>query len=456
MTAHHSSKKISGKKIIVVGGVAGGMSVASKAKRLDPDLTITVYEKSGYISYGACGMPYVIGGDIAALDDLVARTPSEMAEKGVRVHVRHEVTEIDPEGRTVTVKNLESNETFSDVYDTLVLATGAVAIKPDLPGADLAGVHVLRTLEDTAAIQQTLRAGAKRAVIVGGSYIGLELAEAFVKAGLSVRVLEAQDALLGAFGPLPAKFALDELIKHSVAVQLGTKVTGLEGEGRVQSVVTDAGHFPADLVVIAVGAKPSSELAKNLGLELGPAGAILTDENLRTSHEDIYAVGDVTAVQHLVTGEPAWIPLGDTANKQGRTLGSILGGQSARFRGVVGTAIVKVFDRAFATTGLTLKAAEDAGFDARSHDVETTDHAGYYPDKRPLNITLVWERGSSRLLGAQIVGYGDAVKRIDVLAALLFQRGTLQDLADLDLAYAPPFSSAWDPLLVAANVALGK
>lgn len=450
MTAHRS------RKIVVVGGVAGGMSVASKAKRLDPNLTVTVYEKSGYISYGACGMPYVIGGDIATVDDLVARTPEKMAERGVNVHIRHEVTEIDPEKRTVTVKNLEANETFTDAYDALVLATGAVAIKPDLPGVELAGVHVLRTLEDTTAIQQTLKAGAKRAVIVGGSYIGLELAEAFVKAGLSVRVLEAQDAVLEAFGPLPSKFALEEVTKHGVAVQLGTKVTGLGGEGRVQSVVTDAGRFPAELVVLAVGAKPNNALAKGLGLELGPADAILTDENLRTSREDIYAVGDVTAVQHLVTGKPAWIPLGDTANKQGRTLGSRLGGQPARFRGVVGTAIVKIFDRAFATTGLTLKAAKDAGFGACSHDLETTDHAGYYPDKRPLNMTLVWEKGSGKLLGAQIVGYGDAVKRIDVLAALLFGRGTLQDLADLDLAYAPPFSSAWDPLLVAANVALGE
>ncbi len=443
------------KKIIIVGGVAGGMSAASKAKRTDPGLEITVYEKSGYISYGACGMPYVIGGDIADPDDLIARTPEAMAERGVAAHVRHEVLSINPATKTVTVQNLETGATFTDPYDALVLATGAVPVWPDLPGTDLGGVHVLRTMEDMAAIQATIEAGASQAVVVGGSYIGLELAEALHKRGLSVRLLEAQDTLLSAFGPMPAKLALEEVTAHGVPVQLGTKVTGLGGTDRVESVETDAGTFPADLVIFAVGAKPNSALARSLGLDLGPADAVLTDERLRTSHPDIYAVGDVTAVRHVLTGKPVWLPLGDTANKQGRLLGALLGGQEARFRGVVGTAIVKVFERGFATTGLTAKGAQEAGFDACSHDLETTDHAGYYPDKRPLNLTLVWERGTGKLLGAQIVGYGDAVKRIDVIAALLFSHATLQNLADLDLAYAPPYSSAWDPLLVAANVVLG-
>jgi len=439
-----------------VGGVAGGMSVAAKAKRENPDLELIVYEKSNYISYGACGMPYVISGEIESLDKLIARTPEKMAQKGVSVHVRHEVTSIDPDAKTVEVKDLESGDVHTTPYDALVLATGASAVRPELPGIDLGGVHVLRIIEDAAAIQATIRGGAKEAVIVGGSYIGLELAEALIKAGLSVRVVEREPNLLGNFGPLPSKLALEEVRKNGVTVHLETAVTAFEGDAQVDTVVTDAGRFPAELVLIAVGAQPNNALAKALGLELGPADAVLTDDRLRTSRADIYAVGDVTAARHLVTGEPAWIPLGDTANKQGRTLGALLGAQEARFRGVVGTAITKVFERAFATTGLTFKAARDAGFDARSHDLETTDHAGYYPDKQALNVTLVWERGSQRLLGAQIVGYGDAVKRIDVVAALLFGQGTLQDLADLDLAYAPPFSSAWDPLLVAANVALGQ
>ena len=442
-------------KIIVVGGVAAGMSTASKAKRTCSDLEITVFEKSHYISYGACGLPYAIGGVVKSLDKLIARTPADMAEKGVTVKVRHEVTEVDPDSKTVTVKNLDNGEGFSQPYDKLVLATGAVPVQPPLPGIDLGGIHVLRIVEDAAAIRETIDGGAKEAVIIGGSYIGLELAEALVEAGLRVRVLEQRGVLLGNFGPVPSKVALEEVQNHGVRVHLGAKVTGLEGDTQVREVVTDAGRFTADLVIVAVGARPNNALAKALGLELGPADAVLTDEQLRTSRPDIYAAGDLTAVHHVVTGQPTWLPLGDVANKQGRVLGKLLGGQPGRFRGVAGTAITKVFERAFATTGLTLQAAQDAGFDACSEDVSTTDHAGYYPDKRPLSVTLVWERGSARLLGGQIVGYGDAVKRIDVLAALLFHRGTLQDLADLDLAYAPPFSSTWDPLLVAANVALG-
>lgn len=442
-----------GKRVVVVGGVAGGMSAAAKAKRVDPTLEVTVFERGSAISYGACGIPYVLGGEIESLDKLIARTPEEMAEKGVAVKLRREVTVIDPDAKTVEVAP-PGGERYRVPYDALVLATGALPVRPELPGLELAGVHVLRTLADAAAVQATLRRGARRAVVIGGSYIGLELAEALVKAGCTVRLIEQHPELLGTFGPLPAQRALEEVEGNGVTVMLETAVTGLIGRERVEAVVTDRGRFDADLVLVAVGVTPNNALAKALGLGLGPSGAVLTDAQLRTSCAGVYAVGDVSAVHHLVTGEPVWIPLGDTANKQGRILGEVLGGKEARFRGVVGTAITKVFARAFATTGLTLKAAQEAGFDAQSRDVETSDHAGYYPDKRPLQLTLVWERGTRRLLGAQLVGYGDAVKRVDVVAALLFQKGTLHDLADLDLAYAPPFSGVWDPLLVAANVAL--
>ncbi len=443
-------------KIVVVGGVAGGMSAAAKAKRTDKSLEIIVFERSGYVSYGACGLPYVISGEVKELNDLVSRTPEDMAEQGITVRVRHEVTDVDPAAKTVSVKNLETGETFSEPYDVLVLATGASASKPPLPGVDLAGVHVLRNLEDGAAVLKTIREGAKEAVIIGGSYIGLELAEALVTAGLSVRVVEQAPVLLPTFGPSAADTALGVLKENGVEAHLDAEVTAIKGEGRVQKVVTSAGEFPADLVMVAVGAKPNSALAEGLGLGLGPSGTVMTDERLRTSMEGVYAVGDLTATHHVVSGNPVWIPLGDTANKQGRVLGKILGGDDDRFKGIAGTAVTKVFDRAFATTGLTLEAAKDAGFDAESKEIEATDHADYYPDHRTLSVTLVWEKLTGRLLGAQLVGYGDAVKRVDVISALLFQKGTLQDLADLDLAYAPPFSNAWDPLLVAANVALGR
>lgn len=446
------------RQLVVVGGVAGGMSAAAKAKREDPSLEVTVFEKSGYISYGACGMPYVIGGEITELSELVSRTSEAMREQGVEVKVYHEVTGVDYLERRVQVTDLGTEACFSVPFDVLLLATGALPVHPELPGMDLQGVHVLRRIEDAEAVQRTLKRtlqrGAKRAVVVGGGYIGLEMAEAFVRAGLEVTVLEQQGSLLTNFGPKPAQLALEEVAAHA-EVMLNTSLKRLEGDGCVEHVVTGEGTFPADIVLVSVGVRPNNTLAKNLGLTLGPAGAVLTDAQLRTNLAEVYAVGDLTAAHHLVTGEAAWVPLGDTANKQGRVAGTVIGGGEASFRGIVGIAVTKVFGRAFAATGLTLEAAKEAGFDALSCEVETTDHAGYYPDKRSLHLTLVWEDGSERLLGAQIVGYGDAVKRIDVIAALLFHKGTLRDLADLDLAYAPPFSSAWDPLLIAANVATG-
>ncbi len=432
------------------------MSAASKAKRENPELEVTVFERSHYISYGACGMPYVVGGLIPELEDLVSRTPGEMAEQDIEVKVRHEVTEIDHENRKLKVKDLESGSTSETSYDTLVLATGAQAIRPDLPGIDLENIYTLRRMEDAAKIASATQ-NAKRAVIVGGGYIGLEMAEALTLAGLAVSVVERSKNLLEGITPDYSDIARAELERNGVEVYLEAEVTAFEGDGKVAQVVMKKGEekrLNADLVIMAVGVKPNSELAEGLGLELGPSDAILTDEKLRTNVQDIYAVGDVTAARHMLTGEPTWLPLGDTANKQGRVAGTVIAGKEASFRGILGTAITKVFERAFATTGLSERAAQDAGFDATSLYIEDTDHAGYYPDKSPLSVTLVWEKGSQKLLGAQLAGYGDAVKRVDVIAALLLKGGTLAELADLDLAYAPPFSGVWDSLLVAANVAL--
>ena len=440
-------------KIVIIGGVAGGMSAASKAKRENPELDVTVFERSHHISYGACGMPYVIGGLIPDLEDLVSRTPDEMAEKGVEVKVRHEVTEIDHEKRTVKVKDLGSGDTFEEIYDTLVLATGAQAVRPDLPGIDLKNIYTLRHMEDASAILEATE-DAKRAVIVGGGYIGLEMAEALTLAGLEVSVVERSEHLLASITPDYSNIAVEELQDNGVTVYLDTEVTAFEGDGKVERVITDKDELSADLVIMAVGVKPNSELAKGLGVKLGPNDAVLTDEKLRTNVEGIYAVGDVSAARHMITDKPTWLPLGDTANKQGRVAGTVIAGKEASFRGILGTAITKVFERGFATTGLSEKAAQEAGFEVESVCIEDTAHAGYYPDKSPLTVTLVWEKGTQKLLGAQLAGYGDALKRVDVIAALLLQGGTLADLADLDMAYAPPFSGVWDSLLVAANVAL--
>ena len=441
------------KKVVIIGGVAGGMSAASKAKRENPELEVTVFERSRYISYGACGMPYVIGGLIPDLEKLVSRSPEEMAERGVEVKVRHEVTEVDHENRTLKVKNLASGESFEASYDILVLATGAQPIRPDLPGMDLEHIYTLRRMEDAAAIIEAAE-GARRAVIVGGGYIGLEMAEALTLAGLEVSVAQRSGSLLESITPDYSDMAQRELEDNGVRVLLNAEVTAFEGEGSVARVVTEKETLDADLVIFAAGVKPNSELAKGLGVDLGPSDAVLTDEKLRTNVADVYAVGDVTAARHMLTDKPTWLPLGDTANKQGRVAGTVIAGKEASFKGVLGTAVTKVFERAFATTGLNEKAAQEAGFDAESLCIEDTDHAGYYPDHSPLTVTLVWEKGSQKLLGAQLAGYGDAVKRVDAIAALLLKDATLADLADLDMAYAPPFSGVWDSLLVAANVAL--
>lgn len=430
------------------------MSAAAKAKRQNPALEVTVFERNAYISYGACGLPYATSGVVPNLQRLIARTPAAMRARGVDVRVRHEVTEVDGERRCVKGRNLETGEAFCAPYDALVLATGALPVCPQVPGRALPGVHVMRRLEDAAALREAIAAGATRAVVVGGGYIGLEMVEALVTAGLDVRVLERQAGLLLPFGPKPAELALEEVTARAEVV-LAAELLGFEGRGRLERVVTSAGTFPADVALVAVGVRPNNALARALGLRLGPAEAVLTDAQLRTDRDGVFAVGDLTAAHHRVTGRPAWIPLGDTANRQGRVAGTVIGGGDARFRGIVGTAITKVFERAFATTGLTLAEAQRHGLSARETQITTTDHASYYPGHRPLHVTLVWEEGTGRLLGGQLVGYGDAVKRIDVLAALLFRQGTLQDLADLDFAYAPPFSNVWDPLAVAANAALG-
>ncbi len=443
------------KKVLIIGGVAAGMSTAAKAKREDPSLEVVVYERNPYISYGACGMPYYVEGIIPRLESLIARSPERMEREGVTVKVRHEVTAINHDRKKVSVSNLETGENFEDNYDVLVFATGARPVIPPFPGRELKGVHSLRLLEDAKALREATN-WAKDALIVGGGYIGLEMAEAFKVAGLNVHIVEILDRLLFNCDEEFSELALAELKKYDVKVHLRSKVTAFAGAERLCGVETDNGKIDADLALISVGVRPNSELAASIGVELNPQRVIVCNDKMQTNLKDIYAVGDVATSRHLLTGQDVWIPLGDTANKHGRVAGMVIANKEASFRGVVGTVISKVFDLAFARTGLSSQEAKDAGYSFASKMIRSSDHAGYYPDKRPLHIKLIWEQGSRRLLGAQIAGYGDAAKRIDVIATLLHQQAGLQDLADLDLAYAPPFSSALDALLVAANVALAQ
>ncbi|MCG3209760.1 MAG: Coenzyme A disulfide reductase [Anaerolineae bacterium] len=470
-------------RLVIIGGVAAGMSAATRARRTNAGLEIVVYEKSGYVSYGACGFPYFIKGEVANIDDLLIRTPAQFAAQNIRALVRHEVLAIDPAAHTVEVRNLATGQSFTDHWDKLIVASGGVVVPPPLPGIDLNGVFTLRTVEDALAIKNWIAdKQPQRAVIIGGGYIGLELAEAFRAHGLAVTIIEAQPQILPTIDAEMAVHIEAELKAHDVELYLGHKVTALEGDeslrriigltaaklnrqdaagavaaatrtARVRAVVAGGAAIPAELVIIGTGTRPAIGFAAAAGIKLGESGAIAVDNRQQTNIPGIFAVGGACEAFHLVAGRPVLLPLAPTASKQGRVAGSNAAGGSARFAGMVGTAAVKVFDLHVAQTGLTEKYARYLGFEPDHAIINATGRAHYMPGESPISVKLVFEKGSQRLLGAQIVGRDGVAKRIDVLAAALRAGWTTYDLAELDLSYAPPFSSVWDPILVAANVA---
>lgn len=438
-------------RIVVVGGVAAGMSAASRAKRFDPGAEVVVFERGEYISYGACGLPYVLGGAVDDWDDLVARTPEQMRGRGIGVRLRHEVTGLDAQARTVTVSG--PSGVCTEPYDRLLIATGVSAIRPDWARTDAAGVHVLREIPDGQAIARSLE-GARRVCIVGTGYIGLELAENLCRQGLSVVMLERADEVGGNIVDVEYRRRIRaELERNGVDVRCGVTVEGLTvREGRVSGVQTDAGLVRADTVIVAVGVRPNVELLKAAGARLGKTGAAAVNVRQETSVPGIYAAGDNCETVHRVTRRKVHVPLGLTANRMGRVAGVNMAGGDATFPGVVGTGIFKVFGLGVARTGLGQADAERLGLDAVSVDVESTDHASYYAGAAPIHVRLTGERGSGRLLGGQLIcSNPQSVKRVDVLAAHLHGRGKVEDLFQMDLAYAPPFSGVWDVLLVAAD-----
>ncbi len=442
-----------GVRAVAIGGVTGGTSALAKAKRENPDLEAVIYEKGSHVSYGACGLPYVISGEIPSLEALVVRTPEAFKKSGIEVYTRHEVLEVDYENRTLKVLDHREGRVFTDRFDHLVLATGARPLIPPIPGVEQEGVYTLRSLEDGERILEALKKGARRAVILGAGYIGLEMAEAFRKRGLEVTLVEQAPRPLPQGEPEVSEIVKRELERHGVEVWTGTRALALRGMGRVEGVETTEGFIPGDLVLLAVGIRPNTLLAQSFGVALGPTGAIATDQRMRTNLPRVYAAGDVAESHHLLLGRPTWLPLGDVANKHGRTAGSAIAGREARFKGVVGTSIFKVFDLGVGMTGLSLEAALKEGSQAKKVFIQARDRAHYYPGGGPLWIGLVYEEASGRLLGGSVVGPETSAKRVDVLAALLHQRGTVEDLEGLDLAYAPPFSPVWDPLLIAAQQA---
>ncbi|MCI9555899.1 MAG: FAD-dependent oxidoreductase [Lawsonibacter sp.] len=443
-------------KVVIIGGVAGGATAAARLRRLNETAEIVVFERSGYISYANCGLPYYIGGVIEDPKALTLQTPeSFFARFRVDMRVRHEVTAIHPDKKTVSVKALETGEEFEEHYDKLILSPGASPTQPRLPGVGLEKLFTLRTVEDTFRIKDYIRAHhPKSAVLAGGGFISLELAENLRELGMEVTIVQRPKQLMNPFDPDMAAFIHGEARRHGIRLALGHTVEGFaERDGGVDVLRKDAVPLHADMVVLAIGVTPDTVLAKEAGLELGLKGSIVVNDRMETSDPDIYAVGDAVQVKHFVTGQDAVISLAGPANKQGRIAADNICGRDSRYLGSQGSSIIKVFDLTAASTGVNETNAKKAGLDVDTVILSPMSHAGYYPGGKLMTMKVVFETGTYRLLGAQIVGYEGVDKRIDVLAAAIHAGLTAVQLKDLDLAYAPPYSSAKDPVNMAGFMA---
>ena len=449
-------------KVVIVGGVAGGASAAARLRRLDEQAEIIVFERTGFVSYANCGLPYYIGGVIEEESALTLQSPKGFWDRfHITVKTSHEVSAIHPEEHTVEVHNLETGEHFIETYDKLILSPGAHPIRPELPGIDSKRLFCLRTVEDTLRIHSYVQEHKPAsAVVVGGGYIGIEAAENLRELGLEVTVLQRPKQLMNNLDFDMATFVHMKMRDSGINLHLGANVTGFqEVDGRIVTNVAEGSPITADMVLLAIGVMPESHLAKEAGLQLGMKGAIAVNDRMETSAPDVYAVGDAVQVKHQVTGEDAVISLAGPANKQGRIVADVIAGLNSRYKGSLGSSAIKVFDLTVANTGLSEKAASAAGYQYESVVLSPGSHAGYYPGATPMTMKVVFEQETLRLLGAQIVGGEGIDKRIDVLATAI-QAGIRADqLKDLDLAYAPPYSSAKDPVNMAGfmieNLATG-
>jgi NADPH-dependent 2,4-dienoyl-CoA reductase/sulfur reductase-like enzyme len=439
-------------RLVVIGGDAAGMTAATAARRGRPDLEIVVLEKGRYTSYSACGIPYVVSGSVADLDALVVRTPQEFRDgHRIDVRIRHEVTAIDLDARRVEVRALDQQRTLQLGFDLLHVATGAMPLRPPLPGIDGPNVYGVQTLDDAAALLAAVEAGrCGRVVVVGAGYIGLEMAEAFVKRGASVTMVDAARQPMGTMDPDMGERVAAAVRRFGVDLRCGVKVEGFS-EGAVH---TGDGEVPADLVVLGLGVAPRSALALDAGLAAGARNAIAVDRRQRTNREGIYAAGDCADTRHRITGERVHIALGTVANKTGRVAGVNLGGGYATFGGVLGTAVTRVCDIEIARTGISLAEASAAGIEVQVGTVEGTSRAGYYPGAEPVYAKVLAERGTGRLVGGQLVGADRSGKRIDTLATAITAGMTAAQFVELDLAYAPAVSPLWDVFQLAARAAL--
>lgn len=442
-------------RLVVIGGVAAGMSAASRARRLKPDMEIVVFEKSGFVSYGSCGLPYFVSDIIKSPENLVVYDAKFFKEKrNIDVFVHHEVLKIFPAKRSILVKNLENGREFEVNYDKLVIATGARAVKPNIKGIELKGIYTIRFLEDGIAIKNFIRENSpKKALIIGAGYIGMEMAESLVSLGLDVTIVEQMPNILGNMDDEINEIVEQELARNGVKLLKSVSVNEFSGEdGYVKRAMLSNGQsIDVDLVIVGAGIKPNSEIAREAGVELGRSGAIAVNQKMETNVQGIYSAGDCAEAFHLVLNRPVYIPLGTTANKQGKVAGENAAGGNAIFKGIVGTAVFKVFELEVARTGISEKQAKSEGFDYISTVIEHGSRAHYYPGGSKIRVKLIADKKTGRLLGAEMVGRDGVAKRIDVFATALHARLTVDEIGHLDLSYAPPFAPVWDPILIAAN-----
>jgi NADPH-dependent 2,4-dienoyl-CoA reductase/sulfur reductase-like enzyme len=437
-----------GKRLLVVGGDAGGMSAAAQARRIEPDLEIVALERTRWTSYSACGIPYLAGGLLHRPDQLVARRPEEFRAARIDVRVEHEAVGLDIAARKAEVRSLAHGRSFTLGFDLLHLATGAVPSNAGLPGCDLPHVHAVQNLGDAVALLDfARRRRPSTAAVVGSGYVGLEMAEALRRRGLGVTVVESGPEVMGSLDPDVGARVSKAMRDLGIVVHTGVRAE----EVTTGAVVTSAGEIPAELVVLGMGVRPDTALAVEAGARLGPTGGVATDRRQATSVEGVWAAGDCCESTHLVSGRPTYQPLGTVANKQGRVAGINIAGGYAAFAGVLGTAITRICDLEIGRTGLNRAEAEEAGFEAVDATVESTTAAGYLPEARPTALKMLAERGTGRILGVQSAGGPGSAKRVDVAAAAIAGGLSVEDLIGLDLGYAPPLSPLWDPLQLAAR-----
>lgn len=441
-------------KVIIIGGIAAGMSAAAKFKRLSPNDDVVVYEKGDIVSFGACGLPYYVGGFFDDSNEMIARTPEAFREAGVEIHTKHEVTNVDFSNKKVTVKNLNTNEVLEESYDKLMIASGARAIIPPIKNIDLENVVTLKSMDDGNKLRELMsKEENKKIAIIGAGFIGLEAAEAAKHRGKEVTVIQLQDRVLQeVFDKDITDLLEEELRENGVNLLLSETVTELIGDGKVSKVKTNKREIEADIVILATGVKPNTDFLNCDEIKMIRNGAIVVDKYGRTSVEDVYAAGDCATINSLITDREIYVPLATGANKLGRIVGENLAGQNNSFQGSMASSCIKVMDMEAARTGLSEKEVLNLGFNYKTKFITDMNQTSYYPGRERIYVKLIYDAHTRVILGGQVAGYKDAVQRCNVLAACIYAKMTTEQLGMLDLCYVPPFSRTWDVLNVAGNV----